>query len=42
MRCNRVEKIKKRMSMLKRKAEKVLLEWLEGKDALLITGGRQV
>lgn len=28
--------------MLKRKAEKVLLEWLEGKDALLITGGRQV
>ena len=28
--------------MLKRKAEKKLLDWLEGKDALLITGARQV
>ena len=28
--------------MLKRKAENVLLDWLESKDALLITGARQV
>lgn len=28
--------------MLRRKAEKVLLNWLEGKDALLITGARQI
>lgn len=28
--------------MLKRKAEKLLLDWLESKDALLITGARQV
>lgn len=28
--------------MLKRKAEKVLLDWMESKDALLITGARQV
>ena len=28
--------------MLKRKAEKVLLDWIESNDALLITGARQV
>ena len=28
--------------MLKRKVEKVLLDWMESKDALLITGARQV
>ena len=30
------------MIMLKRKAEKVLLDWLDSNDALLITGARQV
>ena len=28
--------------MLKRKAEKVLLDWMNGNEALLITGARQV
>jgi len=42
MQYNGVGKSLMEVQMLKRKAEKLLLEWLESKDALLITGARQV